>query len=95
MSRLRSAEVQGVFLNADHDRISLSPGVPLNVDLDTTLTVVAGILYRMLARKLPRYETATPDNIWRHFLDATGILHVGAHTVTSPTWRSPSPGRTT
>ncbi|WP_432932585.1 hypothetical protein [Streptomyces sp. CA-106131] len=42
-----------------------SSGVPLNVDLDTTLTVVAGNLHRMLARKLPRYETATPDKIWR------------------------------
>ncbi|WP_406431315.1 hypothetical protein [Streptomyces sp. NBC_01589] len=82
MSRLRSAEVQVVFLNADHDRINLSPGVPLNVDLDTTLTVVAGNLYRMLARKLPRYETATPDKIWRHFLDATGTQHVGERTVT-------------
>ncbi|MGV9249279.1 hypothetical protein [Streptomyces sp. NPDC003710] len=84
-----------VSLNADHDRISLSPGVPLNVDLDTTLSVVAGNLYRMLARELPGCETATPDNIWRHFLDATGILHVGEHTVTSPSWRSPSPGGTT
>lgn len=50
--------------------------------MDTTLTVVAGNLYRMLARKLPRYETAAPDMIWRHFLDATGTLQVGEHTVT-------------
>jgi len=42
------------------------------MDLDTTLTVIAGNLYRLLARKLPRYENATPDKIWRHFLDATG-----------------------
>jgi hypothetical protein len=70
------AYISGFHLDA------LSSGVPLNVDLDTTLTVVAGNLYRMLARKLPRYETATPDKIWRHFLDATGTLHVGEHTVT-------------
>lgn len=110
MSRLRSAEVQVVLLNADHDRTTC-PSVPLNVDLDTTLTVVAGNLCRILARKLPRYETATPDNNWRHFLDATGTLHLSEHTVTcalnlrshhpalieqaSPTWRSPSPGGTT
>ena len=31
---------------------ALTSGVPLNVDLDTTLTVVAGNLYRLLARKL-------------------------------------------
>jgi hypothetical protein len=61
---------------------ALSSGVPLNVDLDTTLTVVAGALYRVLARDLPRYENATPDRIWRHFLDATGTLHVTDAGVT-------------
>jgi transposase len=55
---------------------ALTSAVPLNVDLDTTLTVVAGNLYRLLARQLPRYEHATPDRIWRHFLDATGTLHI-------------------
>src|SRR5207342_3645036 len=38
---------------------ALTSGVPLNVDLDTTLTVVAGNLYRLLALKLSRYERAT------------------------------------
>ena len=61
---------------------ALSSGVSLNVDLDTTLTVVAGNLYRMFARKLDRYESATPDRIWRHFLDATGTLHVNNESVT-------------
>lgn len=55
---------------------ALSSGVSLNVDLDTTLTVIAGNLYRLFARDLPRYHTATPDTIWRHFLDATGTLHI-------------------
>jgi transposase len=61
---------------------ALTSGVPLNVDLDTTLTVAAGNLYRLLARKLPRYENATPDRIWRHFLDATGTLHIDDAGVT-------------
>jgi hypothetical protein len=61
---------------------ALSSSLPLNVDLDTTLTVVAGNLYRMLARRLPRYETATPDRIWRHFLDTTATLHVTDQSVT-------------
>jgi transposase len=61
---------------------ALTSGVPLNVDLDTTLTVIAGNLYRLLARKLPRYEHATPDTIWRHFLDATGTLHITTEAVT-------------
>jgi transposase len=61
---------------------ALTSGVPLNVDLDTTLTVVAGNLYRLLALKLDRYETATPDRIWRDFLDATGTLHITEDNVT-------------
>ena len=61
---------------------ALTSGVPLNVDLDTTLTLIAGNLYRLLALKLPRYENATPDRIWRHFLDATGTLHITPAGVT-------------
>ena len=42
----------------------------------TPLTVAAGNCYRLLARRLPRYELATPDRIWRHFLDNTGSVNV-------------------
>ena len=61
---------------------ALTSGVPLNVDLDTTLTVVAGNLYRLLALKLSRYERATPGTLWRDFLDATGTLHIEDTGVT-------------
>ncbi len=70
------AYIQGFHLDA------LSSGLPLNVDLDTTLTVIAGNLYRLLARRLPRYERATPDRLWRHFLDATGTLHLSDDALT-------------
>jgi transposase len=70
------AYISGFHLDA------LTSGVPLNVDLDTTLTVTAGNLYRLLARTLPRYENATPDRIWRHFLDATGTLHITPSGIT-------------
>jgi hypothetical protein len=70
------AYISGFHLDA------LSSGLPLNVDLDTTLTVIAGNLYRLLARRLPRYEHATPDRIWRHFLDSTGTLHLDEETLT-------------
>jgi transposase len=70
------AYIAGFHLDA------LSSGIPLNVDLDTTLTVIAGNLYRLFARRLPRYQTATPDKLWRHFLDATGSLHITDTTVT-------------
>jgi transposase len=70
------AYISGFHLDA------LTSGIPLKVDLDTTLTVVAGNLYRILARGLSRYHTATPDTIWRHFLDATGTLHIADQHVT-------------
>jgi len=63
-------DISGFHLNA------LSSGLPLNVDVDTTLSVLAGNAYRLLARKLPRYELATPDRLWRHFLDNTGTVSV-------------------
>jgi hypothetical protein len=64
------AYISGFHLDA------LTSGIPLNVDLDTTLTLTAGNLYRLLAQRLPRYDTATPDKIWRHFLDGGGTLHI-------------------
>jgi transposase len=70
------AYIQGFHLNA------LSSGLPLNVDLDTTLTVIAGNLYRLLARRLTRYERATPDKLWRHFLDTTGTVHATPDALT-------------
>ena len=70
------AYISGFHLDA------LTSGVPLNVDLDTTLTVVAGNLYRLLAHKLSRYEKATPGTLWRDFLDATGTLHITKDGVT-------------
>ena len=68
------------------------PGLPLNVDLDTTLTVIAGNLYRLLARRLPRYQTATPDTIFRHFIKTPGQLHVtpdGVQVHLEPRTRTP------
>ncbi len=70
------AYIAGFHLDA------LTSGIPLNVDLDTTLTVIAGNLYRLLARQLPRYQTATPDKLWRHFLDTGGTLHITNDQVT-------------
>ncbi|MCA1843400.1 MAG: hypothetical protein LC792_09485, partial [Actinobacteria bacterium] len=42
---------------------ALTSGLGLNVDVDTTLTVIAGSIYRLLARSLKRYEHATPETI--------------------------------
>jgi len=67
------ADISGFHLNA------LASALPLNVDLDTTLTVLAGNAYRLLARKLPATNKPLP----------TGS---GATSSTTPA-RSPS-GRT-
>jgi hypothetical protein len=61
---------------------ALASGLALNVDVDTTLTVIAGNLYRLLSRSLKRYENKTPERIHRHFIDTTGILRVDADHVT-------------
>ena len=70
------AYIQDFHLNA------FSSGLPLNIDIDTTLTVIAGNLYRLLACHLPRYENATPDKLWRHFLGATGTVHTTNDALT-------------
>lgn len=71
-----SAYIKGFHLDA------LSSGLALNVDLDTTLTVIAGNLYRLLARSLKRYEHMTPERIHDHFIDTTGTLHLSDDHVT-------------
>ncbi len=56
---------------------ALSSAVALNVDLDTTLTVWAGAAYDALRRRLPGYQSATPDTIWRRFVSTPGHLTLG------------------
>jgi len=57
------------------------PTLLITNDPDTALTVAAGNCYRLLARTLPRYELATPDRIWRHFLDNIGTVNVAEDHV--------------
>lgn len=78
--RLATAERPGASL--DGFRLAAPSGVPLNTGLDTALTVVADSLYRLLARKISRYEMATPGRLMRHFLAASGNLHITERSVT-------------
>jgi hypothetical protein len=71
-----SAYIKGFHLDA------LTSGLALNVDVDTTLTVIAGSLYRLLARSLKRYEHTTPERLYHHFVDTTGTLHINPDHVT-------------
>ena len=65
-----SAQIRAFHLDA------LASQVPLAVDLDTTLSVIADSVYRHFARRLSGYQTATPDTIFRHFIKTPGQLHI-------------------
>jgi hypothetical protein len=71
---------------------ALSSAVPLNVDLDVVLSVLAGAVCAALRRRLPGYHTATPDTLQRRFLYTSGaILNRGDHLVVRLDRRTYSP----
>jgi hypothetical protein len=53
---------------------ALAGAVPLNVDLDVVLSVLAHTICAALRRRLPGYGTATPDTLQRRFLNTGGII---------------------
>jgi hypothetical protein len=61
---------------------ALSSAVPLNVDLDVVLSVLAQSVCAALARRLPGYATATPDTLQRRFLQTAGVIHKHQDTIT-------------
>ena len=61
---------------------SLSSSVPLNVDLDVVLSVLASTICAALRRRLPGYHTATPDTLQRRFLQTGGVIHTTDDTIT-------------
>jgi transposase len=71
-----SSYIKGFHIDA------LSSGLALNVDLDTTLSVIAGNVYRLFGRSLKRYEHTTPERLYDQFVDTTGAVHLAADHVT-------------
>jgi hypothetical protein len=61
---------------------ALSSAVALNVDLDSTLTVWAAAAYDHLRQRLPGYQTATPDTIWRRFISTSGQITIAPDSIT-------------
>ena len=53
---------------------ALAGAVPLNVDLDVVLSVLAHTICAALRRRLPGYHTATPDTLQRRFLSTGGDI---------------------
>jgi hypothetical protein len=53
---------------------ALAGAVPLNVDLDVVLSVLAHTVCTAVRRRLPGYNSATPDTLQRRFLNTGGII---------------------
>jgi hypothetical protein len=53
---------------------ALAGAVPLNVDLDVVLSVLAHTICAAMRRRLPGYHTATPDTLQRRFLSTGGTI---------------------
>ncbi len=62
---------------------ALAGAVPLNVDLDVVLSVLASAVCASLRRRLTGYHHATPDTLQRRFLSTGGTIlnHGGTITV--------------
>jgi hypothetical protein len=61
---------------------ALAGAVPLNVDLDVVLSVLAHTVCTALRRRLPGYSTATPDTLQRRFLSTGGIITTHGDQIT-------------
>ena len=61
---------------------ALSSAVPLNVDLDVALSVLASAVCAALRRRLPGQATATPDTLQRHFLGVSGQIRNHGQVIT-------------
>jgi hypothetical protein len=54
----------------------LASEVRLNVDLDTTMTVLANGCYRWLAKQLRGFDTAAPKQLYRKFVETGGVVEI-------------------
>jgi hypothetical protein len=61
---------------------ALSGAVPLNVDLDVALSVLANTVCASLRRRLTGYHHTTPDTLQRRLLSTGGVIHNHNHTTT-------------
>jgi hypothetical protein len=71
---------------------ALAGAVPLNVDLDVVLSVLASAVCASLRRRLVGYHQATPDTLQRRSLSTGGIIeNRGEHTTVRLKRRTYSP----
>lgn len=60
---------------------ALSSSVAIRVDFDLVLTLVAQTAYHVLATKLRGYEDATPNTIFRKFIDTPATINIGKDEI--------------
>jgi hypothetical protein len=60
---------------------ALTGSVPLNIDLDVALSVLANAVCASLRRRLTGYHHATPDTLQRRFLSTGGVILNHDHTI--------------
>jgi len=61
---------------------ALAGSVPLNIDLDVALSVLANAVCAALRRRLTGYHHATPDTLQRRFLSTGGVIINHTDTIT-------------
>jgi hypothetical protein len=59
----------------------LSSEVRLNVDVDAALTVPANGCYRWLGSRLKGWEKSRPKDLYRRFVEMSGLVEVQADRV--------------
>jgi Helix-turn-helix domain len=62
---------------------ALCSTVPLNIELDVVLSLLASALCAALRRRLPGYHAATPDTLQRRFLQTNGVILNDKDTITA------------
>ena len=61
---------------------ALSAAVPLRIDLDVQLTLMASALYRLLAKRLgERFLTAQPASLFRRFVEASATVDISTDRI--------------
>jgi len=73
--RNRVEDGLGISVNFFH-LDCLASEVRLNVDLDTTLTVIANGCYRWLGAQLRGYEDMSPKKLYRRFVETGGVVEI-------------------
>jgi hypothetical protein len=73
--RNRAEDGLGISVNFFH-LDCLASEVRLNVDLDTTLTVIANGCYRWLGAQLRGYEDMSPKKLYRRFVETGGVVEI-------------------